>query len=94
MLQSVSSQCLTKLSLARMLNFLTVSQTSPGFLHACDSSLLKTLLEKEKMLEIILFPFPTVFSKLSKREIIVLATLNLLSAKSLQFGPGLNFVVW
>ena len=29
---------------------LTLSETSPGFLHVCSASLLKTLWEKEKLL--------------------------------------------
>ena len=31
-------------------NGLTLSQTSPGFAHICSTSLLKTQLEKEKLL--------------------------------------------
>ena len=38
-------------------------------------------------------PFPTVFSTLSKREIIILTTFNL-SADAFNFGHIQNFDVW
>ena len=42
--------------------------------------------EKEKMLVPAFSPFPTVFSTLSKREIIILATFNL-SSLSIMLNP-------
>ena len=41
---------------------LTLSQTSPGFLCVCSTRLLKTVWEKEKLLVMSNFSFPTVFS--------------------------------
>ena len=61
-------------------------------------SLLKTLWEKEKLLVQAISPFPTVFSTLSKTEIIIFVTFNVWSAnafnlvwsKILSCGNGLN----
>ena len=52
----------------------------------------KTLWEKEKMLETSIFSFSTVFSTLSKTEIIILVTL--IVCKCFEFGSFQTFVVW
>ena len=39
-------------------------------------------------------PFPSVFSTLSKTEIIIFVTFNLSSANAFSFGLVQNFVVW
>ena len=51
---------------------------------------LKKLWEKEKLLEQAISPFPTMFSTLSKTEIIIFVTFNLLSANAL-ICPGVKF---
>ena len=61
---------------------------------------MKTLWEKEKLLVQAISPFPTMFSTLSKTEIIIFVTFNLLSAnafnlvwsKILSRGNGLIFI--
>ena len=40
------------------------------------------------------FPFPTLFSNLSKTKIIIFVTFNLMSAKCFQFGLAQSFVLW
>ena len=53
---------------------------------------MKTLWEKEKLLEQPISPFPTVFSILSKTEIIIFVTFVI--CKCFQFGLVQNFVLW
>ena len=47
-----------------------------------ERSLLKTLWEKEKLLVQAISPFPTIFSTLSKTEIIIFVTFNLAFANA------------
>ena len=66
-----------------------------------ERSLLKILWEKEKLLVHAISPFPTMFSTLSKTEIIIFVTFNLSSAnafnfhqsKNLSSGNGLNILL-
>ena len=65
----------------RSLNFfLRVINPFPhndAFWQVWETSLLKTLWEKEKLLVQAISPFPTLFSTLSKTEIIIFVTFNL-----------------
>ena len=58
-----------------------------------ETELLNTLWEKEKMLELLLSPFSTMFSTQSKTEIMILATLNLLSANAFSWFKAPVFVL-
>ena len=55
-------------------------------------SLLKTLWEKEKLLIQAISSFPTIFSTLSKTEIVIFVTFVIW--KCFQFGLVQNFVMW
>ena len=57
-----------------------------------ERSLLKTLWEKEKLLVQAISPFPTMFSTLSKTEIIIFVTFVI--CKCFQIGLVQNCVVW
>ena len=64
---------------------LTLYHTIQIFNNPQGRRLWKTLWEKEKMLVTRFSPFPTMFSTLSKREIIILATSNFTSANAFNF---------
>ena len=55
---------------------------NPGFSRPCKRSILKTLREKEKMLETSNFSFPTMFSTLSEKKCTISAALKLSSANA------------
>ena len=57
-------------------------QNKPWFLHFCRTSLLKTLLEKEKLLVMSNFSFPTVFFTSMESFLPFLSNLKLSSANS------------
>ena len=57
-----------------------------------ERRLQKTYLEKEKLLEQAISPFPTMFSTLPKTEIIIFVTFVV--CRCFQFGLVQNFVVW
>ena len=56
----------------------------PWFLHVCNTSLLKILWEKEKLL-VTISPFPTVFSTVLESFVPFSSNLKLLSATSCSF---------
>ena len=79
-------------------NGLSLSQTSPGLLRVCSTSLLKTLLKKEKLLVISHFSSPhnvfysfvdlsTIFVKF---EIVVCKLFQFGRVQNLLFGKGLK----
>ena len=55
----------------------------PWFLHVCNSSLLKTLWEKEKLHLKAISPFPPVFSTRSENCLPFSSSVKLLSANTL-----------
>ena len=71
------------------------------FWRVWERGLLKTFWEKEKLLVQAISPFPKMFSSLSKTEIIIFVTFNLLSgnvfnlvwSKILSCGNGLNWLL-
>ena len=72
---------------------LTLSQTSPGFLRVCSTSLLKTLSEKEKLLVMSNFSFSHgVFYPFGELSAIFIK-FKFVACKRFQFG-SLRFVVW
>ena len=69
---------------------LTLSQTSPGFLRVCTSSLLKTLWEKEKLLVTSNFSFSySVFYRCGELSAIFIK-LKIVICKPFQFGRVSN----
>ena len=77
---------------------LTLSQTSPGFLHVCSTSLLKTPLEKEKLLvtsnfsysHCVFYPLGELSVIFIKFEIIVCKLFQFGRVQNLSFGKGLR----
>ena len=61
---------------------LTCFHTTTPFDVSEKRSLLKTLWEKEKLFVQAISPFPTMFSTVSKTEIIIFVTFNLSSANA------------
>ena len=98
---------LQTLSICKSLKFVVWERINPfrhndTFWRLWERSLLKTLWEKEKLLLEAISPFPTMFSTLSKTEIINFLTFNLSSAnafnldssKILSFGKELRTGIW
>ena len=77
---------------------LTLSQTSPGFLRVCNTGLLKTLWEKEKLLvtsnfsfsHSVFYPFGELSAIFNKFEIVVSKLFEFGRFKNLSFGKELN----
>ena len=67
-----------------VLPFTTINpfQHNDTFWRISERSLLKTLWEKEKLLVQAISPFPTMFSTISKTEIIIFLTFSLSSANA------------
>ena len=85
-------------SYREMLICLTLSQTSPGFLRVCRTSLLKTLWEKEKLLvtsnfsfsHSVLYPSGELSAIFLKFKIVVCKLFQFGRVKNLSFGKGLK----
>ena len=73
---------------------LTLSQTSPGFLRVCSTSLLKTLMEKEKLLVTSNFAFSiSVFYLFGQLSAIFITIYNC-RLQTVSVWKSLKFVVW
>ena len=68
--------------------------TQSRLLTTWERSLLKTLLEKEKMLEASISLFPTMFSHPSKTKFLFIINIYFVICKCFEFGPVYDFVVW
>ena len=76
--------------------FLTLSQTSPGFLRVCSASLLKTLSVKEKLLVMsnfsfshsVFYPFRELSAIFIKFKIVLCILFQFGGVKNLSFGKG------
>ena len=69
---------------------LTLSQTSPCFVHVCITSLLKKTWEKEKLLVTSNFPSPMAFSTTLENFLTFSSKFKIVVCKLFQFGRVLN----